>query len=277
MMIADMASGIVSMECGARGPNMGIVTACASGSHSIGESAQMIRSGRAKVMVAGGTESSIAPTAYSGFCAAGALSECKDTPEKACKPFDRKHDGFVIGEGATVLVLEEYEFARSRGANIIGELAGYAATGDAHHITAPDPDGKGAVLAMRRALADAEIESGDVAYINAHAPGTPAGDDAEANAIGKVFAHGADGPLVSSTKSIHGHMLGATGACELALALRMLNEGVVPATLNLDDPIDDMVNDVVMGEHREFSGEYAMSNSFGFGGHNAVLVLKRFS
>jgi 3-oxoacyl-[acyl-carrier-protein] synthase II len=277
MMIIDMASGMVSISTGARGPNMAVVTACASGTHALGESYEMIRRGAARAMIAGGSEAAITGTALSGFCAAGALSERNDDPLTSCRPFDRTRDGFVIGEGATVMILEEMEMARSRGAHIIGEIVGYGMSGDAYHITAPAADGSGAARAMKAALRSAGIQAEDICYVNAHAPGTPNGDDMEANGLAQVFAPGAEGPAVSSTKSIHGHQLGATGATELALTLQMLNEGVVPPTLNCHEPDDAVVCDVVMDEPREIRGDYGMSNSFGFGGHNAVLIVKRFT
>lgn len=274
MMIIDMASGLVSIEFGARGPNLAVVTACASGTHALGEAAEIIRRGMAKAMISGGAEAAVTSTALSGFCSAGALSERNDDPTTACRPFDRTRDGFVIGEGATTMILEDLEFARARGANILGELVGYGMSGDAYHITAPDACGGGAARAMKAALKHAKLNAEDIAYVNAHAPGTPNGDDMEAKALTQAFASGSDGPLVSSTKSIHGHQLGATGATELALTLRMLQEGVVPATLNCNDLDESVGSDVVMGEHREFKGKAGMSNSFGFGGHNAVLIVK---
>ncbi len=276
MMIIDMASGLVSMHYGARGPNLSVVTACATSTHALGEAFEIISRGAARAMIAGGAEAVICPTALSGFCAAGALSERNDEPATACRPFDRSRDGFVMGEGSTIMVLEEMELAKARGANILGEIVGYGMSGDAYHITAPSPDGGGAARAMKAALKRARLAPEDIAYVNAHAPGTPGGDDMEARGLGLVFAPGADGPLVSSTKSIHGHQLGATGATELALTARMLVEGVVPPTLNCHDLDDAVVSDVVVDQAREFSGEYGMSNSFGFGGHNAVLIVKKY-
>lgn len=277
MMIIDMASGLVSIEYGAKGPNLAVVTACASSTHAIGEAHEMIRRGVAKVMISGGSEAVISPTAVSGFCSAGALSERNDDPKTACRPFDKTHDGFVIGEGSTIMILEELEFAKSRGANILGEVVGYGMSGDAYHITAPAPDGSGAVRAMKAALKRAEIGADDICYVNAHAPGTPNGDNMEARALGQLFRHGLEGPAVSSTKSIHGHQLGATGATEIALTLKCLLEGVVPPTLNCSDPDESVVNHVVKGEPFAISGEYGMSNSFGFGGHNAVLIVRKFA
>jgi 3-oxoacyl-[acyl-carrier-protein] synthase II len=275
MMIIDMACGLVSMEFGARGPNLAVVTACATSTNALGEAAEIIRRGAAKCMIAGGAEAVVRPTALAGFCSAGALSERNDEPKTACRPFDATRDGFVIGEGATIMILEEMEFAQQRGANILGEIVGYGMSGDAYHITSPAPDGGGAARAMKAALKSARLNPEQISYVNAHAPGTPGGDDMEARGMSQVFAQGTEGPLVSSTKSVHGHQLGATGATELALTLRMLTEGVVPATLNCHE-LDEIVTcDVVHEEHREFEGEYGMSNSFGFGGHNAVLIVRK--
>jgi len=274
MMIIDMASGLVSMVFGARGPNLAVVTACASSTHAVGEASEIIRRGAARAMIAGGAEAVICPTALAGFCAAGALSERNDEPETACRPFDKTRDGFVMGEGATIMILEEMEFAQERGATILGEIVGYGMSGDAYHITSPCPDGDGAARAMKAAPKRGQLNPEDIAYVNAHAPGTPGGDDMEARALGQVFAHGNEGPLVSSTKSVHGHQLGATGATEIALTLRILQEGVVPPTLNCHDLDEAVVSDVVIEQPREFKGRYGMSNSFGFGGHNAVLIVK---
>jgi 3-oxoacyl-[acyl-carrier-protein] synthase II len=276
MMIIDMGSGMVSIMTGARGPNLAVVTACASGTHALGEATEIIRRGAASAMIAGGSEAGITTTSLSGFCAAGALSEYQGDPTLACRPFDRARDGFVLGEGATVMILEELEFAKARGANILGEMAGYGMSGDAHHITAPSPCGGGAARAMQQALKLAGMTADDIVYVNAHAPGTPNGDDMEARALGQVFAHGTAGPAVTSTKSIHGHQLGATGATELALTLRILQEGVVPPTLNCDDLDEAVVNHVVRGQAYEIAPGAGMSNSFGFGGHNAVLIVKLF-
>jgi 3-oxoacyl-[acyl-carrier-protein] synthase II len=275
MMIIDMASGLVSIEFGARGPNLSVVTACATGTHALDEAFEIICRGAARAMITGGAEAVICPTALSGFCAAGALSERNDEPATACRPFDRSRDGFVMGEGATIMILEEMEFAQGRGAKILGEIVGYGMSGDAYHITSPCSDGGGAARAMKAALKRARLNPEDIAYVNAHAPGTPGGDDMEARGLEQVFAPGASGPLVSATKSIHGHQLGATGATELALTARMLHEGVVPPTLNCHDLDEAIVNDVVIEQPREFTGDYGMSNSFGFGGHNAVLIVKK--
>jgi 3-oxoacyl-[acyl-carrier-protein] synthase II len=275
MMIIDMAAGLISIETGARGPNLAVVTACATSSHAIGEAFESIVRGAARAMITGGAEAAITATSMSGFASAGALSTRNDDPAGACRPFDQHRDGFVIGEGATIMILEEMEFARSRGADILGEVVGYGASGDAYHITAPAPDGGGAVRGMKAALKRARLDPADIAHVNAHAPGTPNGDDMEARALAAVFGPAPGGPLVNATKSVHGHQLGASGATELALTLWALREGVVPPTLNCDDPDEVVVSDLVRGEPREFEGVYGMSNSFGFGGHNAVLIVKK--
>ena len=270
MMIADMASGMVSIETGAKGPNLTVVTACATATHSIGEAAAIISRGAAQAMISGGTEASIATTAYSGFSAAQAVSFNNDNPKTACRPMDRDRDGFVIGEGCCVVILEEYEFAKSRGANIIGEIIGFGMSGDAYHITGPSPEGDGAVRAMKAALKDARLEPGDIDYINAHAPGTPDGDAMEARAL--MALYGGSTPPISSTKANHGHQLGATGATELMMSLMMAQNSYVPPTLNCDNLDDFNTCDIVRGDGREMPIKYVMSNSFGFGGHNAVLI-----
>jgi len=270
MMIVDMAAGLVSIQTGAKGPNMGVVTACASSSHAIGEAAAIISRGAAKAMITGGSETAVTKTALSGFSSAGAVSFRNDDPKRACRPMDRDRDGFVIGEGCTIVILEDYEFARARGANIYGEILGFGMTGDAYHITTPCPDGEGAVRAMRAALKDAGLNPEDIDYINAHAPGTPDGDAMEARAIMTLFGESA--PPVSSTKANHGHQLGATGATELIMSLEMAKHGYIPPTLNCDNPDDFITLDIVRGSGREASIKTVMSNSFGFGGHNAVLI-----
>ena len=273
MLIVDMASGMVAIETGARGPNMAISTACASSAHALGEAAAMIRRDAAAVMIAGGAEAAITPTGMAGFASARALSTRNDDPQRACRPFDRDRDGFVVGEGSTVLVLEELGHARARGAKIWGELLGYGASADAYHITAPDPEGIGARLAMEAALNDAGLGAADIDYVNAHAPGTPAGDVGEARALEAVFS---DSVPISSTKPIHGHQLGAAGATEIVATLLTIRENVIPHTLNCDN-IDEAVPeclDIVQDEPRRAEVSLAMSNSFGFGGHNAVLIVR---
>jgi len=276
MMIIDMASGLVSMATGAMGPNLATVTACASGSHALAAAVDLIKLGRARAMIAGGAEAGITRSALGGFCSAGAVSVRNDDPEHACRPFDRDRDGFVMGEGATVMVIEDLQYAQERGAPIIAELTGVGLSGDAHHITEPDPEGLGAALAMQAALDDAGLTAGELDYINAHGPGTPAGDASEARSIVTVLGEHVSEVPVSSTKPIHGHMLGATGATELALCCMAMREGVIPHTVNCDHPDVDPRLDIVRGEPRQAPVRVAMCNSFGFGGHNVVLVVEQF-
>lgn len=275
--IINMAPGQISMRFSARGPNMSHVSACSTGAHSIGEAARLIERGDADVMIAGGTESAITPLGVGGFASSRALSQRNDEPTKASRPFSASRDGFVLAEGAALLVLEEWERARARGASIIAEVVGYAANADAHHITMPVPDGSGAQRCMKLALADAGLDPEAIGYINAHATSTSA-DSIETNAIREVFGKHAHGDLaVSSTKSMHGHLLGAAGSLEGAICALALRDGVLPPTINLDDPDPECDLDYVPHTAREVQVEYAMSNSFGFGGTNAALVLKRVS
>ena len=276
MMIVNMGSGLVAIETGAKGPNTAIATACATGTHAVGEALELIRRGAAQAMIAGGSEAAVVPISIAGFCAAKALSRRNDDPLHACRPFDRDRDGFVMGEGSTIVILEELEYAKARGANILGELVGYGMSGDAYHITSPSPDGSGAVQAMRAALKDAGMAATDIQYVNAHAPGTPGGDDMEAKAIARLW-DGLPAPAVSSTKPVHGHQLGATGATEIVLCMLAIRDNVAPHTLNCDNPDDDITIDIVRGAPRQMPIEAAMSNSFGFGGHNAVLIARRYS
>jgi len=275
MMIVNMASGMVSIVTGARGPNSAVATACASSTHAIGDAVEIIRRGAADAMIAGGAEAAISRCALAGFCRAGALSRRNDDPEHACRPFDRDRDGFVMGEGSTVLILEELQTARRRGARIYGEITGYGMSGDAHHMTDPDPEGIGPMYAMRAALADAGIGPADVDYINAHAPGTQAGDAAESRSIRLLFGEQADRVMVSSTKAVHGHQLGATGATEFALSVLAIGAGTVPPSLNCDSLDPACALNVVRGAAVPADVRVVMSNSFGFGGHNAVLVGQR--
>jgi 3-oxoacyl-[acyl-carrier-protein] synthase II len=247
-----------------------VVTACATSTHALGLAADLIRLGRADVFITGGAEAAICPTAFSGFCSAKAMSRRNDDPLHACRPFDQDRDGFVMGEGGASVLLEELEFARARGATIWGELLGYGMSGDAYHLTAPRPDGGGAAQAMRAALEDAGVAPSDVGYVNAHAPGTVEGDGTEAQAIHRVLG---DNVPVSSTKPIHGHLLGAAGATEALVCMQAVREGMIPHTLNLDHPDEGVELDLVRGEPRRAAVEIAISNSFGFGGHNAVLVV----
>ena len=270
MLIGNILSGVVSMLTDARGPNLAVVTACATSTHALGLAADLIRLGRADVFITGGAEAAICPTAFSGFCSAKAMSRRNDDPLHACRPFDQDRDGFVMGEGGASVLLEELEFARARGATIWGELLGYGMSGDAYHFTAPRPDGGGAAQAMRAALEDAGVTPSDVGYVNAHAPGTVEGDGTEAQAIHRVLG---DNVPVSSTKPIHGHLLGAAGATEALVCMQAVREGMIPHTLNLDHPDEGVELDLVRGEPRRAAVEIAISNSFGFGGHNAVLVV----
>ncbi len=276
MMIIDMASGMVSMITGAMGPNSAAVTACASGAHAIGHAVDLIKLGRADAMITGGSEAGISMSALSGFCSAGALSTRNDDPEHACRPFDNDRDGFVMGDGSTCMVIEELEHAQERGAPIFGEILGLGLSGDAHHFTEPCPDGGGAIRAMQNALDDAGLTINEVDYINAHGPGTPAGDTSEGLAVQKLFGDYVGNIPMSSTKPVHGHMLGATGPTELALCLKTIKEGIIPHTLNCEDPEYPNL-DLVRGEPREQPVRVAMSNSFGFGGHNIALIVGAFN
>ncbi len=276
MMIADIAAGLVAIESRAKGPNLGVVTACASGAHAIGEATQIIKRGAAEVMIAGGTEAAVSPTAIAGFCAARALSTRNDDPQRACRSLDRDRDGFVVGEGATILILEELHHAQHRGASIWSEILGYGMSSDAYHVTAPRPDGQGASLAMQAALDEAQLAPGDIDYVNAHAPGTVGGDAMEAKALQGMFG---DSVPVSATKPVHGHQLGATGASELVVCLLAIREGLIPYTLNCDNPDEEFADslDIVRGQPRPAPIKVAMSNSFGFGGHNAVLIVSGYT
>jgi len=275
--IINMASGWVSMLTGAKGPNTATVTACATGTHAIGDAFEMIARGAADVMIAGGAESCITELGIGGFSAARALSTRNDEPERASRPWDKDRDGFVMGEGAGVLVLEELEHAKKRGAPILAEVIGYGMSADAYHMTAPAPNGEGAARCMRAALARAGIAPEDVDYINAHGTSTPAGDLAETQAIKAVFGEHAKRLMVSSTKSQIGHLLGAAGGVEAGVTVLALHEGIVPPTINLDEPGEGCDLDYVPNEAREAPIQVAMSNSFGFGGTNATLVFRRFS
>ncbi|MEY3197172.1 MAG: hypothetical protein RLZZ59_540 [Pseudomonadota bacterium] len=274
--LVNLLSGHVSIKYGFRGPNHAVVTACATGAHAIGDAARIIKYGDADVMVAGGAEAAITPLGVAGFAASRALSTgYNDNPEKASRPWDKARDGFVMGEGAGVVVLEEYEHAKKRGAKIYGEIVGYGMGGDAYHITAPHPDSYGALYAMTAALNDAKITQTDIGYINAHATSTPVGDILELNAVQKIFAETNPRVLMSSTKSMIGHLLGAAGAVEAIFTALALRDQVAPPTLNLDDPLDEAVLDLVPYKAKEFKAQYAMTNSFGFGGTNASLIIKR--
>ncbi|NIM01362.1 MAG: beta-ketoacyl-ACP synthase II [Acidobacteria bacterium] len=274
-MILNMAAGQVSILFGAKGPNLACATACATGSHAIGESVRLIQGGYADAMIAGGAEAVITPLAVAGFCSMKALSTRNDEPEKASRPFDAGRDGFVMGEGAGILFLEEREAALARGANVYAEVAGYGLSGDAFHISAPSEDGDGPIRSMNRALEDADIEPGEVDYINAHGTSTPAGDRIEIMAIHQVLgAHGKE-VVCSSTKSMTGHLLGAAGGLETAISALAIRDGKVPPTINHDDPDPECAIDCAPNEARSMPVNVALSNSFGFGGTNATIVLKR--
>ena len=274
-LMANAAAGNIAIMYGLQGPNMCVVSACASGSHAIGEAYCNIQAGRSDIVITGGTEAALTPIGLASFCAARSLSTRNDDPEAASRPFDSDRDGFVLSEGAGVLVLEELEHAKKRGANIYAELAGYGATDDGHHITAPLPDGGGAAKTMEFALADAGIGLEKVDYINAHGTGTRLNDVAESAAIRSVFGEHAYQLAVSSTKGCLGHLLGATGAVELIICVKVINEGVIPPTMNLEnpDPECDSKMDFVPLKAREARVDVALSNSLGFGGHNACLIV----
>ena len=277
MGIANMASGIVSIQHGVRGPNLCHVSACASGTHGLGEAARLIARGEADAMLAGGAEAPIVGLAMAGFASMKALSTRADAPTEASRPFDRGRDGFVVGEGAGIFVLESLAAARARGASIRAEIIGYGASGDASHMAAPDESGRGAIAAMRRALVDARLQPRDLDYVNAHATSTPAGDPIEARALASVLGEHVSAVPVSGTKSMMGHLLGAAGAVEAALCVRALETGVLPPTINLDDPDPECAAlDHVANKAREARVDVALSNSFGFGGTNATLILRSF-
>lgn len=272
MMIVDLAAGLISIRYGLKGINYAPVSACATGNHAIGEAFEAIRRGDADLVVAGGFDAGVTPLGLAGFCAARALSTRNDDPQGASRPFSASRDGFVISEGGALLVLEEWEHARARGARIRAELVGYGATADAYHITAPAPDGAGAERSMRLALAKAGLAPDDVDYINAHGTSTPAGDVAETAAVKAVF--GASAPPISSTKSMMGHMLGGAGAAEAVVCVLAIERSVIPPTINLSDPDPACDLDYVPNVARRQRVAVAMSNSFGFGGHNATLVFR---
>lgn len=274
MMIANMGSGQISMMTGAKGPNSTAVTACATGTHSIGDAFKTILRGDADVMICGGAEATISPTGVAGFCALRAMSTRNEEPHKASRPFDTGRDGFVMGEGAGILILESLEHAQKRGARIYGEVIGYGMSGDAHHMTDPDPDG--AARCMAKALKDAGLSPEQVDYINAHGTSTPVGDRSETTAIKKSFGEHAYKLAVSSTKSMTGHLLGAAGGVEALICALALKHGIIPPTINLDDQDPECDLDYVPNVPRSAELNVVMSNSFGFGGHNATIVLKKF-
>lgn len=276
MLISNIASGQVSITLGIKGPNTCAVTACATGSHAIGDAFRILQRGEARAMIAGGAEAPITPLGLAGFCSLNALSRRNHEPTRASRPFDKDRDGFVMAEGAGVVVMETRESAETRGAHIYAEVIGYGMNGDAYHITAPDPEGDGAARAMLLAVQDARISPGDVDYINAHGTSTPLNDKVETLAIKRVFGDHARKISISSTKSMTGHVLGATGALEVIATILGMQHGIIPPTINLDasDPECDL--DYVPNQARNRQIKIALSNSFGFGGHNAVIAVKRY-
>ena len=276
MLIINMASGLVSMRFGAKGPNSSVVTACATGNHAIGDAYRIIARGEADVMIAGGAEAMIVPLTVAGFCAMKAMSTRNDEPEKASRPFDAGRDGFVCSEGGGILILEALDHARGRDIRIYGEIVGYGMSGDAHHMTAPDPDGDGAARAMRAALRDARVAPTEVGYINAHGTSTPYNDKFETLAIKRVFGEHAARLAVSSTKSMTGHLLGAAGGIEAIATLLAIRNGLLPPTINYETPDPECDLDYVPNHARKQEVEVALSNAFGFGGTNATLVFRKF-
>ncbi len=277
MLIANMASGLVSMRFGAKGPNSAVVTACATGNHAIGDSFKIIQRNDADIMIAGGSEAIIIPLTIAGFCSMKAMSTHNDEPTKAMRPFDANRDGFVAGEGAGILVLESLEHALARDARIYAEIVGYGMTGDAHHMTAPDPEGDGAARAMAAALRDAGLDVSAVGYINAHGTSTPYNDKFETIAIKRVFGDHARRLAVSSTKSMTGHLLGAAGGIEAIATVLALHHGVLPPTINYETPDPDCDLDYIPNQARKQNVEVALSNAFGFGGTNATLAFRTYT
>ncbi len=275
MMIINMASGIVSILVGARGPNFSVVSACATGGHAIGEAFRLVQRGDVIAMICGGTEAGVTPLSLAGFCTMKAMSTRNDEPTRAMRPFDANRDGFVMGEGAGILLLEDWEHAERRGAHIHAEMAGYGMSADAYHITQPDPEGDGAARAMRLAIADAGLAPAQIGYINAHGTSTPYNDKFETLAIKRVFGDRARQVPVSSTKSMTAHLLGAAGGVELIASILTLERQVLPPTINYEVPDPDCDLDYVPNVPRPARVEAAMSNAFGFGGHNATLVVRR--
>ncbi len=276
MMLADTAPGMIAINLGVRGPNMSVVTACATGSNALGEAAEIIRRGSADVMVSGGGEAAIVKLTMAGMNSMGALSTRNDDPTKASRPFDANRDGFLMGEGAAVLILESLEHAQARGANILAEVSGYGTTDDAYHISAPAEGGEGAALCMQLALENAGLGVEDIGYINAHGTSTKLNDKGETAAIKTVFGERAYQIPVSSTKSMTGHLLGASGALEALICTKALNEGVIPPTINYETPDPECDLDYVPNKPRKAQIKHALSNSFGFGGHNATVIISRY-
>jgi len=277
MLIANLASGQIAIQFGAKGPNTCLVTACATGAHCIGDAFRAIVYGDAEAIIAGGTEANITPLTVGGFNSMKALSTRNEEPEKACRPFEKNRDGFVVAEGAGIIILEELEFALKRGAKIYGELIGYGYTGDAYHITAPPPDGEGAARCMRMAIKDAGLRPEDIEYINAHGTSTPLNDLTETRAIKTVFGEHAKKLAISATKSMTGHLLGAAGSTEAIFTLLAIRDGIIPPTINYEIPDPECDLDYVPNVARRQPLTVAMSNAFGFGGTNATLIFRRFS
>ncbi len=275
MMLPDSAGSMVAIHFGLRGPNLAVITACATGNNAIGEATEMIRRNQADVMLAGGSEAAILPVAMAGMNVMNALSTRNDDPQRASRPFDLNRDGFVMGEGAAVLVLEELEFARARGAKILAEVIGYGHTNDAYHVSAPAENGYGAALCMRQALADAQLQVTDIDYINAHGTSTPLNDKSETAAIKTVFGEQAYRLPISSTKSMTGHLLGASGALEAVICTLVLQHQFIPPTINYETPDPECDLDYVPNQGRSASVKHILSNSFGFGGHNASIILSQ--
>ena len=276
MMIVDMCAGLISIRFNLKGPNYATVSACASGAHAIADAFKIIQRGEAEVMIAGGSEAAITPVSFAGFCSARALSTRNLEPQKASRPFDKQRDGFVMGEGAGILILESLEHAQRRGARIYAEVAGAGSTADAYHITAPAPGGEGAIRAMKAALKDAGLSAEAVDYVNSHGTSTDLGDVCETQAIKAVFGERAFKIPVNSTKSMLGHLLGAAGAVELIAAIKSIEEGMVHPTINYEFPDPECDLDYVPNQMRKVEVNVALSNSFGFGGHNISIAIKRF-
>jgi len=277
MMLSDSAPGMVALTLGVRGPNMAIVTACATGTNVIGEALEMIRRGAADAIIAGGSEAAIIPIAIAGMSSMTALSTRNNDPEHASRPFDRNRDGFVMGEGAAILILESLEFAQARSARILAEISGYGTSDDAYHISSPAENGAGAALCIKLALENARIEPKDIDYINAHGTSTHLNDKSETAAIKTVFGEQAYKVSISSTKSMTGHLLGASGAVEAAICIKAIQDGVIPPTINYEVPDPECDLDYVPNQARKAKITFAMSNSFGFGGHNATIVIRKFN
>ena len=273
--ITNMISGFLSIMEGLKGPNINVVTACTTGVHNIGIAARTIAYGDADAMLAGGAEASITPLGMAGFAAARALSSRNDNPQAASRPWDKDRDGFVMGEGAGVVMLEEYESAKARGATIYAELVGFGMSGDAYHMTSPPEDGEGAAASMQNAINDANVNANEIGYVNAHGTSTPAGDIAEVAAVKRVFNDHAYNLLVSSTKSMTGHLLGAAGSVEAIFTILALRDKMAPPTINLDEPGEGCDLDFVANKAKAFTSDYALCNSFGFGGTNGSLIFKR--